>query len=217
MSNEPKELPARDQAAAEEGQWLVLLPLVAVALSLAFAELGLLRAPWEPPSRADIAPVTAWVVQSFITGCLAILTLTAWGNSFARVKWPGNGDSRMTLGVTSAWSCFGWIMWIALRASGDGQDDPVFPLLLFALVTLIFTVPLLWHAVVMMAKPARSIWVVVAFLALAAGLQCGSTMRIATDPVYLFIINSALIAAAFAVWLVVVSLPAPRTSTPRTA
>jgi hypothetical protein len=159
----------------------------------------------------------AWLVQSFITGCLAIVTLTAWGNLVARVRKPEDRETRMNLGLTAVWAHLGWVMWIALRVSSNAGSDAVLPFLLFSLITVIFTAPLVWHTVAMMAKPTRSIWIVVSFLGLAAALQCWCTMRIAEDPVYIVIVNSALIAVAVVIWLVAVSLPTRQEPSPRIA
>lgn len=194
-------------------RWLVFVPCLAAALGIGMVELGLLWLPRESAAGSELAPAQVWTLQSLITGNIAIFMLTAWGNSFCRLHWPNDISSRSSLGLAAAWSCVGWSTWMVVRATALIGDDIVAPVLVFSFVTLALTIPSLWHAILKLRQPSRSVWVVVGFLGFAIGLQCWATASVGGDPAYIFIINSALVAGAVAVWLAVLSLPPPRTAT----
>jgi len=186
---------------------VMFLPLLAVGIGMAVTELGLWHINDQPVSGLGLDSATAWVLQTFITGQIAIFVLAAWGHSLCRFQWPRDRPAQLNLWRAAAGACFGWTMWMALRISVVETDELIAPLFVFSLPILAITVPLLWHTTLKLGSPHRSFWVPAGFLAFCLLLQCWGTPRIAEDPVNLFILNSALIVAAVVLWLIVYSLP----------
>jgi hypothetical protein len=195
--------------------WVHLLPVLPVIPGLVITELGLHRIPVELASASEMDPAAIWMLQSLITGILAIFLLAAWGYSLCRLRWPNDPSGRLKLGITVPWTCIGWTLWMAIRANCISHEDMIMLILMVSLPALFISIPLLWHAILKLQQPCRSAWAIAGFLGGAICLQCWGTARVTDDPLYIFILNSALIAMAVALWLVVISLPSTKTSVPQ--
>lgn len=190
--------------------WMLLLPALPVIPSIVMAELGL---SWISANSA-LDPAVFWMMQTLITGYIAILLLTAWENALCRLRWPDGSISRQNLAMVAAGACFGWTTWMAFRVEALGQDDMIVVFLLLSLPTLGLTVPLLWCLIHRLRQPRRSAWVAAGFLGFAIGVQCWGAARVADDPASIFIANSVLIAVAVTGWLIGISLPAKKPAPP---